>query len=356
MVARSEPGCQSALWRHELRNAITRPEALIDLLNLDPELLPAAHTAASRFRLLVPRGYAELMERSNPADPLLRQVLPLADELADPPGFSTDPVGECAAVRTPGLLQKYQGRALLLVTDACAIHCRYCFRRHSFSGTDCRQPERTAGAVAQLARDPLISEVILSGGDPLMLDDPALSDLVTELGTIPHLRRLRLHTRLPIVLPSRVTEELCHTLSRSRLQPIIVLHTNHARELGTATRDALEQLRDARIQLLNQSVLLRGVNDDAYRLAELSEALFECAVLPYYLHLLDRVSGAAHFDRDEATAIRIQDRLRTLLPGYLVPQLVREAAGQPYKIPIVPRSPQRGSVFGLTYDTTAPND
>jgi len=321
-------------WQQELSTAITRPEVLIEILDLDWGLLPAARTAARRFGLLVPRGYAALMAQSDPHDPLLRQVLPLAEELRSPPGFSTDPLDERAAVLTPNLLQKYQGRALLLLTGACAIHCRYCFRRHfPYAGGSARL-DRTANAVRRLAEDPSLREVILSGGDPLLLDDDSLAVLIARLAEIPHLRRLRLHTRLPIALPSRVTACLCHILSTSRLQPILVVHTNHARELGTAARSALGQLYDAGIPLLNQSVLLRGVNDSAYRLAALSEALFECAVLPYYLHLLDRVSGAAHFELAEATAIRILDQLRTRLPGYLVPRLVKEIADASYKIPL----------------------
>ncbi len=314
--------------------AITRPETLIEVLDLDRGLLPGARAAARRFGLLVPRGYAALMAQSDPHDPLLRQVLPLAEELRSPPGFSADPVGERTAVHAPGLLQKYQGRALLLLTGACAIHCRYCFRRHLPYAEDSARLDRAARAVRRLAEDPSIREVILSGGDPLLPDDDSLAVLVGELAEIPHLRRLRLHTRLPIVLPSRVTDRLCRILSASRLQPILVVHTNHARELGAAARGALGQLHDAGIPLLNQSVLLRGVNDSAYRLAALSEALFECTVLPYYLHLLDRVSGAAHFEPAEATAIRILDQLRTQLPGYLVPRLVKEIAGAPYKIPL----------------------
>lgn len=289
---------------------------------------------AKRFGLLVPRGYVALMAPSDPRDPLLRQVLPLAEELRSPPGFNADPVGERATVCTPGLLRKYQGRALLLLTGACAIHCRYCFRRHFPYGEDSAQPDRAAGAVRRLAEDPSIREVVLSGGDPLMLDDDPLATLVDKLGAIPHLRRLRLHTRLPIVLPSRITNRLCRILSASRLQPVIVVHTNHARELGAAARSVLKRLHKAGVLLLNQSVLLRGVNDSAYCLAALSEALFECAVVPYYLHLLDRVLGAAHFELDEATAIRILGQLRTLLPGYLVPRLVKEIAGEPYKIPV----------------------
>ncbi|MCB2262573.1 MAG: EF-P beta-lysylation protein EpmB [Candidatus Thiosymbion ectosymbiont of Robbea hypermnestra] len=334
MLARSEPGCQAMPWRRELSTALTRPEELIGLLDLDPGLLPAARAAARKFGLLVPRGYAALMARSEPHDPLLRQVLPLAEELHGPPGFTTDPVGERAAVLLPGLLRKYQGRALLLLTGACALHCRYCFRRHFPYANDSAQPDRAAGAIARLAADASIHEVILSGGDPLMWDDEPLAVLIGRLAEIPHLQRLRLHTRLPIVLPSRVTARLCHSLRTSRLRPIVVVHTNHARELGAAARDALARLHGAGVMLLNQSVLLRGVNDSAGRLAALSEALFECAVLPYYLHLLDRVLGAAHFELDETAAIRLLARLRTRLPGYLVPRLVKEIAGEPYKIPI----------------------
>jgi EF-P beta-lysylation protein EpmB len=293
--------------------------------------------------MLVPRGYAALMERSDPNDPLLRQVLPVAQELESPRGFCADPLGERAAVRTPGLLQKYRGRVLLLATGACAIHCRYCFRRHFTYGGDLAHPERATAAIAGLAQDHSVSEVILSGGDPLMLDDQALAALVGGLEAIPHLRRLRLHTRLPIVLPSRITDGLCHTLMCTRLQPIVVVHTNHARELGTASRDALGRLRKIGIPVLNQSVLLRGVNDDTGRLADLSEALFQCGVLPYYLHLLDRVAGAAHFDVDEAVALQLLERLRTLLPGYLVPRLVREVEGRPYKVVIEAGAPDRTS-------------
>jgi len=330
IVEKKAPSTRQA-WQQAVSTAITRPEELISVLDLDRGLLPAARAAAQRFGLLVPRGYVALMAPADPQDPLLRQVLPLAEELRSPPGFSADPLGERAAVRTPGLLRKYQGRALLLLTGACAIHCRYCFRRHFSYGEDSARLDSAAGAVRRLAEDPSIREVILSGGDPLMLDDDALAILIGRLEKIPHLRRLRLHTRLPIVLPARVTDRLCRILSASRLQPVVVVHANHARELGATARSALERLRNAGILLLNQSVLLRGVNDSAHRLAALSEALFECAVLPYYLHLLDRVLGAAHFEPDEATAVRLLDQLRTLLPGYLVPRLVREIAGEPYK-------------------------
>lgn len=334
MLARTESGCQDALWKRELAAAITRPEELLDELGLDRCLLPAARAAAKRFNLLVPRDFAALMEPGDPDDPLLRQVLPLAAELCDHPGFSNDPVGDGDALQTPGLLRKYRGRALLVVTGACAIHCRYCFRRHFAYDEGSAMHDRAEGALERLARDRSVSEVILSGGDPLTLDDAALAALVGKLTAIGHLRRLRLHTRLPIVLPSRVTDELCRLLATSRLKPIVVVQANHARELSPASRHALARLRAADVVLLCQSVLLKGVNDSADRLADLSEALFESGVLPYYLHLLDRVSGAAHFDLGMGVASRLVALLRSRLPGYLVPRLVREVAGRPCKDPV----------------------
>lgn len=334
MLARTAPRCQAASWKRELAEAISRPEELLDFLDLDRDLLPAARSASKGFGLLVPRAFAALMEPGNPDDPLLRQVLPLADELRDQPGFIVDPVGDADALKTPGLLQKYKGRALVLVTGACAIHCRYCFRRHfNYNGASAL-PDRAAGAVERLAADPSVVEVILSGGDPLMLDDPAFATLVGKLAAIGHLRRLRLHTRLPVVLPSRVTRELCRTLTQRRLKPIVVVQANHAHELSPASLRALKRLREAGALLLNQSVILRGVNDCPDRLADLSERLFECGVLPYYLHLLDKVRGAAHFDLDQTTASRLMEQLRARLPGYLVPRLVHEVAGRPCKDPV----------------------
>ncbi len=356
MLARTKPGCQDALWKRELATAITRPDGLLDALDLDRSLLPAARAASKGFRLLVPRGYVALMEHGNPEDPLLRQVLPLADELQAPRGFGADPVGDRAALCSPGLLQKYPGRALLLVTGACAIHCRYCFRRHFAYGEDCALPDRAAGAIARLSQDPSVSEVILSGGDPLMLDDLALAALIDELASIAHLRRLRVHTRLPIVLPSRVTDELCRTLSASRLTPIVVVHANHAREVSEQSGRALKSLRDAGAFLLNQSVLLRGVNDCGDRLAALSEALFVCGVLPYYLHMLDRVRGAAHFELDEPAALRLMDQLRVRLPGYLVPRLVREVAGRPCKDPVEPLNQDPKALLENAYGVTVRKD
>ena len=283
--------------------------------------------------MLVPRGFAALMQPGDPRDPLLLQVLPQAAEQLSVEGFRADPVQDAEAIRAPGLLQKYRGRALLLVTGACALHCRYCFRRQ-FPYAEHASGQRFDAALAVLQESSDVREVILSGGDPLMLDDDALAYLLSRLEAIGHLRRLRLHTRLPVVLPSRVTSALCRLLSRGRLRPVIVTHVNHPAELGGAAADALDRLGRARIPLLNQSVLLRGVNDDADLLATLAERLFDLGVTNYYLHQLDRVSGAAHFEVDDGRALRLQRQLRERLPGYLVPRLVREQPGASHKTPL----------------------
>lgn len=334
ILARTDAQCQTPGWKRELAAAYKHPSDLLDALGLAPDLLPAAHAAAAQLPMLVPRRFAALMTPGDPHDPLLRQVLPSAAELSESPGFSADPVGDALAVRAPGLLQKYAGRALLLVTGACAVHCRYCFRRHFPYEDGALVSDRDREAIERIASDPGITEVILSGGDPLMYDDHRLSKLFAALADIEHLRRLRLHTRLPVVLPSRVTPELCAILSGNRLKTLVVIHANHARELSDDVFTALCELRRAGTHLLNQSVLLRGVNDSAAILAELSEALFGCAVLPYYLHLLDRVSGAAHFEVAEPKAKALLSALRSELPGYLVPRLVREIPETPFKQPV----------------------
>lgn len=323
---------EDANWKQELREAFTQPEALLQTLGLDPRL--AAPAAARQFPFLVPRSFARLMIPGDPDDPLLRQVLPLATELEEHPGYSSDPVGDAQSRHATGLLRKYQGRALLLVTGACALHCRYCFRRHFPYARDTLVHDHDQSTLTLLAADPGITEVVLSGGDPLMLDDERLAALIDRLTAIAHLRRLRLHTRLPVVLPSRITPSLLALLSASRLPIALVIHANHAREVrGDAVRSALGALEATGATLLNQSVLLRGVNADAASLADLSEALFAAGVLPYYLHLLDPVAGAAHFEVPLAEARAIMARLRTELPGYLVPKLVREMPGGAYKEP-----------------------
>jgi EF-P beta-lysylation protein EpmB len=325
---------RSADWKNALARAVRDPAELLALLELPRELLEGARWGDQAFALRVPRSYVAKMAKSDPADPLLRQVLPLGEERRPVPGFVADPVGDLQASTVPGLLQKYAGRALLVATGACAIHCRYCFRRH-FPYAD-ENPARSGWeeALDHLAADSSIHEVILSGGDPLLLDDGRLAGLSRRLDAIAHLRRLRIHTRLPVVLPERVDSELLEWLKSSRLKPILVIHANHANEFDADVYSALGELRRADVTLLNQTVLLAGVNDSVEALTELSEVLFDAGVLPYYLHLLDKVDGAAHFQVDEQRALALMAAIRTRLPGYLVPKLVREVAGEPFKRPI----------------------
>jgi L-lysine 2,3-aminomutase len=322
---------QPPAWRQELARAITDPAELVQLLRLDTSLIEPARGAARQFGLRVPRGYVSRMRVGDPRDPLLRQVLPLAAEKTAAPGFVLDPVGDLSALIAPGLLQKYEGRVLLTATGACAVHCRYCFRRH-FPYADANPAaDGWRQVVDHVGSDASVHEVILSGGDPLMLSDEKLTRLIATLAELPHVRRVRLHTRLPIVVPARITGDFCAAVTSSRLDCIVVVHANHPNEINEPVVRALAHLRDSRVFLLNQSVLLHGVNDDADILCALSEALFAAGVLPYYLHLLDPVAGAAHFEVDDAIAKGLWSRMATRLPGYLVPRLVREEPGEPSK-------------------------
>jgi EF-P beta-lysylation protein EpmB len=319
-------------WQRELSLAITKPEALITALQLDPALLAGARAGAGAFALRVTPSYLSRMRRGDARDPLLRQVLPIADELEERPGYDSDPLLERAAMRATGLLQKYAGRALLITTAACAIHCRYCFRREfPYADQQSEGSGRWAAALEAIAADPAIEEVILSGGDPLSLSDSRLAGLTDAIQRIPQVRRIRVHTRQPVVLPSRVDAGLLHWLRGIRLPTVFVLHINHANEIDAAVREACGQLRAAGVTLLNQSVLLKGVNDDVDALAALSGALFDAGITPYYLHLPDRVRGTAHFGVAEAEASRLVEALSARLSGYLVPRLVREVPGAPSK-------------------------
>ena len=322
-----------------MASAITDPQELVAELGLDPGLLSGAVAAGNEFRLRVPRSYLSRIRPGDPNDPLLRQVLPLEAELADAADYTADPLGERAAVRAPGLLQKYQGRALLITTSACAVHCRYCFRREFPYAQQTSDSPRWTEALDEIARDSSIEEVILSGGDPLSLSDSRLASLTDAIQRIPHVRRLRVHTRQPVVLPSRVDAGLTQWLTQLRLPVVFVLHVNHPNEIDADVRAACAELRDCEVTLLNQTVLLQGVNDDASVLAELSRRLFESGVLPYYLHLLDRVRGAAHFDVPEARARLIAGQLAAQMPGYLVPRLAREIYGAPAKVTLSPSFP-----------------
>lgn len=317
---------QPSTWQQELAHAVTDPVELACLLRLDPALVEPACTVARQFGLRVPRGYVARMRVGDPNDPLLRQVLPLAAEGAAINGFGPDPVGDLSAMVVPGALHKYQGRVLLTTTGACAIHCRYCFRRH-FPYADANPAtDGWRSAVDYIRSDTSAREVILSGGDPLTLSDAKLERLIDMLARVPHVQRLRVHTRLPIVLPERITGDLCALLTRTRLACVVVVHANHPNEIDAQVTWALARLRDSGVTLLNQSVLLRGVNDDADVLCALSESLFSAGVLPYYLHMLDRVEGAAHFEVDEVIARDLHARVVDRLSGYLVPKLVREEA------------------------------
>jgi EF-P beta-lysylation protein EpmB len=333
------PG-QPSRWQAELSEAISSPEELIAALGLDHGLLPAARKAAASFRLRVPRSYVARMRAGDPADPLLRQVLPIERELDLVPDFVADPLGEHAALRAPGLLQKYRGRALMITTSACAVHCRYCFRREFPYSEQTAESPRWRAALAEIGRDSSLEEVILSGGDPLSLSDARLKSLTDALAIIPHVRRLRVHTRQPVVLPSRVDEGLLAWLQTLKIPVVFVLHVNHPNEIDADVRSACEMLRKAGVTLLNQTVLLRGVNDDVEILAELSRRLFDAGVLPYYLHVLDRVRGAAHFEVPQTEAQAIAGQLAARLSGYLVPRLVREIYGAPAKVTLQPHLPE----------------
>lgn len=321
-------------WKEALAGAVRDPDELVDALGLPDEFREGARRAAARFGLVVPRGFLARMERGNPGDPLLLQVMPLAEELRSADGFVADPVGDGPAGRAPGLIVKYEGRALLVATGVCAVNCRYCFRREYPYDEVPAGREAWRPALDEIARDPAIREAILSGGDPLALTDAALERLVSALAAIPHLRVLRVHTRFPIVLPERVTPALTALLLATRLVPYVVVHANHPAELTGDTPAALARLVEAGIPLLNQSVLLAGVNDDPDVLAALSERLTELRVVPYYLHQLDPVRGAAQFHVPVERGSAIVEELRRRLPGYAVPRYVQEVAGEPGKVPL----------------------
>ncbi|MGD9635387.1 MAG: EF-P beta-lysylation protein EpmB [Pirellulales bacterium] len=316
-----------ASWQEALRDAIRDPAELCRVLELPDEVAEAARQACAAspgFSLFAPRGFVSRMRPGDVNDPLLRQVLPVLGELEEAPGFVRDPVGDLEAERQPGLLHKYAGRVLLVTTGVCAVHCRYCFRRHFPYSDGPRSLADWRPALEAIADDSSIREVILSGGDPLVIVDRTVGQLVDALAEIPHLKRLRIHTRLPIVIPERVTDELIDIVRGTRFTPVVVVHANHANEINAHVAAALAQLSDAGVPLLNQAVLLRGVNDTAAAQAALCEKLVDHRVLPYYLHQLDRVAGAAHFDVPIETGRRIVAELRDQLPGYAVPRFVAE--------------------------------
>lgn len=321
-------------WQRQLSNAIRDPAELCRRLGLDSSWLDGARRGDRLFEVRVPEAYLARIRPGDPDDPLLRQVLPLAAEGAEQPGYVADPLQEAEHSPRQGLIHKYAGRVLLITSPACAVNCRYCFRRH-FPYQD-NSPSRAQwdATLDYLRGDASIKEVILSGGDPLAASDRQLAWLVKRLEGIAHLRRLRIHTRLPVVIPDRVDDSLLGWLGKTRLQKVAVLHINHANEIDEAVVDACQRLRDAGVTLLNQSVLLRGVNDSVDALAALSERLFEAGILPYYLHVLDPVAGAAHFDVPDSEAQSLAAALRARLPGFLMPTLAREIPGEASKTPL----------------------
>lgn len=334
MIQQRVAAWQSRDWQGELAAAVRDPRELAALLDLPLSALVDADAADDRFPLRVPRPYVARMRPGDPQDPLLLQALPARAELIATPGYGEDPLAERAANQVPGLIHKYFGRVLLILSPACAIHCRYCFRRHfDYAGNT---PGRTGwqAALDYIRRDDSISEVIYSGGDPLAAGDSLLAWLTEQLAAIPHLKRLRIHTRLPVVIPARVDAACLSWIAGCRLETSVVLHVNHANELDANVAAAARSLRAAGVTVLNQSVLLAGINDCAERLATLSEALFSIGVLPYYLHLLDRVQGAAHFAVDRTRAMALHTAMLARLPGYLVPRLVEEVPALPYKRPV----------------------
>lgn len=319
-------------WQRQLRDAVTEVDILLSHLSLAPNDLGLDQQQP--FPLRVPWSFVDRMNKGDPNDPLLLQILPSSKEWQTTPGFSNDPLGEKNTNPVPGLLHKYHGRVLLTVAGACAVNCRYCFRRHFPYQENNPGREGWQRCLDYIKQNSSISEVIFSGGDPLLASDEHLSQLVKNIAKIEHISTIRIHTRLPIVIPERINQKFIDAIRHPRLKFVMAIHCNHPNELDLSVKQALNQLKSADFTLLNQSVLLKGINDHSDVLKKLSEQLFDYGVLPYYLHLMDKVQGAAHFDVNEASAKIIWQELVAKLPGYLVPKLVKEQADQPNKIPI----------------------
>ena len=325
--------CGENSWQKDLRQVVTDPKKLLALLNIDTSEYLQHFEAKQLFPVRVPLPFIQRMKKNDINDPLLKQVMPLSSEFIVADGYLTDPLEEHNTV-AEGLLHKYKNRVLMIVKAGCAINCRYCFRRHFPYQENSPNKQRWQQALGYIAEHSEISEVIFSGGDPLMASDEYLTWLVEQIEAIGHVKRLRIHTRLPIVIPNRITNSLVDLLSNTRLKATMVFHINHSNELGSDFVKALERLKEARITLFNQSVLLKGVNDNAEALIKLSEEMFDIGIMPYYLHLFDPVQGAAHFDVTEENAVQIVNEMLAILPGFLMPRLVREIAGQANKTPI----------------------
>jgi EF-P beta-lysylation protein EpmB len=322
--------CQTKSWKTELKEAISDPKQLMALLKIRPEQLNFDIDPQNDFVVRAPKPFIKKMEIGNPKDPLFLQVISQMQENDKVVGYGQDPLQENDN-RTPGLLHKYHGRVLLILSSACAINCRYCFRRHFPYQDQLSSGEQLNESIDYIKSDKSITEVILSGGDPLIVSDNFLNDLIAKLESISHLKRLRIHTRLPIVIPQRITDKLCEILQNTRLEVSMVLHINHPNEIDTELTNNLLNLVRAGVVLLNQSVLLKAVNDSSRVLCQLSEKLFSAKIIPYYLHQLDKVEGAAHFNISDLKALTLIKEMRNKLPGYLVPRLAKEETEMPAK-------------------------
>ncbi len=319
-------------WQQALSQAVTNPKQLLQALQLDASLLNDDVLEASKqFRTFVTESFLKRIRKGNPDDPLFKQVWANPLELYEHPDFENDPLEEAKANPVPGLLHKYHGRVLLITNSHCAINCRFCFRRNFAYHDNHFSSKHQQAIVDYLTQNPTIEEVILSGGDPLLLNDSRLGELLTLLEPIHHIKRLRIHSRIPIVLPSRMTKNLINTLNQSRLLKVLVIHSNHPQEFNEEVGKALAMLHLSFLQVLNQSVLLKGVNDDVETLISLQQTLFEHQVQSYYLHTLDKVKGTSHFDLPLEHAKAIYQQLQARLPGYMLPRLVSEIAGKTEK-------------------------
>lgn len=334
MIPRTVPTWQIQSWQDELKQLIDTPEKLIEAVGLDQKWLPAARRASMRFPVHATKSFVRRIEKGNPNDPLLRQILPMDDELRTAPGYVHDPLQEKQFTPVPGVIHKYRSRVLLIAATQCAINCRYCFRRHFPYNDNRLSKDDWRQALNYIAHNTDLNEVILSGGDPLSLGDRQLAWISQSLAKIPHIKRLRIHSRFPIILPSRITQEFVRSITHPSLDTIMVIHCNHPQEIDFEVREAAKNMREAKIILFNQAVLLKNINDNSTIQASLSEVLFSSGILPYYLHLLDPVEGASHFAVTEPEAKLLYKQLLAKLPGYLVPKLVRELPNEESKTPV----------------------
>lgn len=343
MIPLTESDGQSHGWQNSLSRSKMDLGTLLTRLELNETALPESVLQNPRFPLKVTESFIKRIKHGDPNDPLLKQILPFQAENQTLSGYHLDPVGDLEANAQSSILHKYHGRALLLISGACAIHCRYCFRQHFPYQDNLLTDTHLAHALDYFRQTPTLKEVILSGGDPLIISDARLEALLQQIEQIEHIQRVRIHSRLPVVLPDRITPPFLNALTRRRVKVILVIHSNHSQEINGEVTAALSKIHQAGITLLNQSVLLRGINDSVDALVTLSETLFAAHVMPYYLHLLDKVQGAAHFDVDELTARQLVGEAALSLPGYLLPKLVKEQRGSLSKLPLTPLIPSKST-------------